>query len=130
MMRGNYRVGRAEVKDGTTSRLVEEDYAQEVTIYRQPTVVIDKAKLPELLHEMTDPRPGCADHLYQVFLIDFGEANLDSTFLTQMREQEENPSWALLAGIEKPIDEILPNALDACPGPFHILSLDLQLQRF
>jgi hypothetical protein len=46
-----------------------------------------------------------------------------------MSQQGENPGQTLLAGIEKLIDEILPNALDACPGPFHILSLDLGLQR-
>lgn len=97
---------------------------------RQPAAVIDKAKLPELLHEMIDSRPGCADHLYQVFLIDFGEDNLDSTFLAKMRQQEENPSWALLAGIEKPIDEILPNTFDAFPRLFSTLFLTCGFKDF
>jgi hypothetical protein len=43
-------------------------------------IVIDKAQLLELVHEMTDPRPGCAHPLRQVFLIDSGEDNLGSTF--------------------------------------------------
>jgi hypothetical protein len=40
----------------------------------QPAVVavIDKAQLPELIHEMTDPRPGGANHLCQVVLTDSG----------------------------------------------------------
>jgi len=37
------------------------------------TFVIDKAQLPELIHEMTYPRPGGADHLGQLFLIDPGK---------------------------------------------------------
>jgi hypothetical protein len=42
---------------------------------------IDKAELPKLVHEMTDPRPGGADHLGQVFLIDSGKYSFGSTFL-------------------------------------------------
>ena len=122
-------MGRAEIRDSTTSRLVEQDYAQEATMNRQPAAVIDKAKLPELLHEMIDSRPGCAHHSRQVFLIDSGKDNLGSTFLAKMSQQEENPSQTLLAGAEKLIDEILSHAFDVCPGPFHVLSLDLQLQR-
>jgi hypothetical protein len=33
-------------------------------------VIVDKAMISELVHEMTDPRPGCADHLCQHILID------------------------------------------------------------
>ena len=70
-------------------------------------VVIDKAQLLELIHEMADPRPSCADHLRQVFLIDIGIYSFGSTFLAEMSQQQENPSQALLAGVEKLIDEIL-----------------------
>ena len=100
---------------------------------RQPAagaVVIDKAKLPELFYEMIDSRPGCADHLYQVFLIDFGEDNLDSTFLAKISQQEENPGQTLLAGIEKLIDEILPNAFDAFPSLFSTLFLTCSFKDF
>jgi hypothetical protein len=54
---------------GSTSILVVQDYAEEPALDCQPVVAIDKAKLLELIHEMADPRPGCADHLCQVFLI-------------------------------------------------------------
>ena len=42
-----------------------QDYAEEAIIDRQiaAVVVIDKAKLLELIHEMTDPGPGRANHL-------------------------------------------------------------------
>src|SRR2546422_6805425 len=57
-MRWNYRVGPVEITECSTSRLVVQDHAQEATMdRRQPAVVIDKAKLLELIHEMIDPRP-------------------------------------------------------------------------
>jgi hypothetical protein len=70
-------------------------------------LVIDKTQLLELVHEMTDPRPGGAHHLRQVFLIDSGKDTLGPTFLAKMREQQENPGQTLLAGVEKLVDEIL-----------------------
>ncbi len=81
-------MGPVEITEGSTSRLVVQDHAEEATMDRQPAaVVIDKAKLLELIHEMTDPRPGCADHLRQVFLIDSGKDGLGSTFLAKMSQQ-------------------------------------------
>ena len=43
--------------------------------------VIDETKLSELIHEMTDPRPGCADHLGQVILADAGKHKFGSASL-------------------------------------------------
>jgi len=53
---------------------VVQDHAEQATMNCQPAAVavIDKAQLPELVHEMTDPRPGGADHLGQVILTDSG----------------------------------------------------------
>ena len=75
---------------------------------RQPgfTVVIDKTKLPESIHEVVDPRSGCADHLCQVFLIDPGNDSFGLAFLAEMGQEQENPSQALLAGVEHLVDEI------------------------
>lgn len=128
---GNNRVVRVDFTQGSTSRLVVQERAEEATMNRQPASVVDKAQLLEfvLVHEMTVPRPGCARHSRPVFLIELGKDNLGSIFLAKMSQQKENPGQTLLTGIEKLIDEILPNAFDACPGLFHILSLDLQLQR-
>jgi hypothetical protein len=97
---------------------------------RQPTAVIDKAKLPELLHEMTDPRPGGAHHLRHVFLIDSGEDTLGATFLAKRSQQQETPGQTLLAGIERLIDEILPNAFDTLPGLFSTLFLTCSFKDF
>jgi len=92
----------------SSSELVVQDYAAEATMDDQSsfTVVIDKAKLPELIHEMIDPRPGCADHLCQVFLVDPGNDSCAPALLAKMGEQQENPSQALLAGVEHLVDEI------------------------
>jgi hypothetical protein len=73
---------------------------------RAVAIVIDKAELPELIHEMTDPRTGGAHHLCQAFLIDSGKGSFSSTFLAKMRQQQENPGQAFLAEIEESIHEI------------------------
>ena len=69
--------------------LFAQDHAQEAIANRQRAVVrvIDKAQRPELVHEITDPRPGGADHLGQVFLIDSGMDRFGSAFLAKMRQQ-------------------------------------------
>ena len=55
LMRGNYRVAPVEIRDGSTSRLVAQDCAQEATMHRQPAA---GANLLEFIHEMTGPRHG------------------------------------------------------------------------
>jgi hypothetical protein len=68
--------------------------------------VIDKAELPELIHEMTDSRPGRADHLCQVFLIDSGKDRFGFAFLAKMSQQQKHSSQTLLAGVEQLIHQI------------------------
>ena len=62
-------------------------------------VVIDKAKLPELVHEMTDPRPGRADHLRQVILTDSWEAQVRLCFPCQNEQAagESEPAVSRLS---------------------------------
>ena len=69
--------------------LFAQDHAQKAIVNRQRAVVrvIDKAQRPELVHEITDPRPGGADHLGQVFLIDSGMDSFYPAFLAKMRQQ-------------------------------------------
>ena len=54
---------------------------------RAVAIVIDKAEFPELIHKMTDPRPGGTDHLCQLFLIDSGKFSFGFTSLAKMRQQ-------------------------------------------
>ena len=85
-----------------------QDQAQEATINRQPAAaaVFDKTKIPEFIHEITDPRSGGTDHLSQVFLTDPGMHSFDFTFLAKMSQQQENPGQAFLAVVKQLIDEI------------------------
>ncbi len=64
-------------------------YVEEATMDRQlaGVFVIDEAMLLKLIHKMTDPRPGCADHLRQAFLIDSGKHRFGPAFLAKMRQQ-------------------------------------------
>jgi hypothetical protein len=89
--------------------LIAQDYTQKATVncQRAATGVIDKAQNSELVHEMTDPRAGGANHLRQLFLIDSGMDRFGSAFFPKMRQQEKNPVQALPAGVEKLVDEIL-----------------------
>jgi len=66
-----------------------QDHAQEAIVNGQRAVarIIDKAQRPKLVHEMTDPRPGGAIHLSQVFLIDSGMDRFGSAVLAKMRQQ-------------------------------------------
>src|ERR1017187_3238088 len=68
---------------GCQVMLFAQDHAQEAIVNGQRAVarIIDEAQRPELVHEMTGPRPGGADHLGQLFLIDSGMDGFYSAFL-------------------------------------------------
>ena len=76
-------------------------------------VVVDEAELPELVHEVVDPRSGRADHLRQVLLIDAGDDRFGLAVLAKVRQQQEHPRQPLLARVEQLIDEIRFVADDA-----------------
>src|ERR1700677_2171654 len=70
-------------------------------------VIIDEAQCPEPVHKKADPRAGCAHHLCQSFLTDFGDYSLGHAILAEVGKQEQNPSKPLFAGIEKLVNQIL-----------------------
>ena len=84
-----------------------QDNAQEAAVDGEPAVVVDEAKLFELVHEMTDARPGGADHLRQTLLIDSGDDWFGTAFFAKTRKQQENPSQPLIARVEKLVNKIL-----------------------
>src|SRR5436309_7492891 len=55
---------------------------------------------------MTDPRPGCADHLCQAILTDSGKHRFGSALLAKMSEQQEDPSQTFFTRVEKLVHEI------------------------
>ena len=73
-------------------------------------VVVDKAQLPELVHEMTDPRVRRADDLCQRLLADLGRDRLRAAFLAEIGEHEEGPGQALFARVEQLVDQVLLDA--------------------
>ena len=73
----------------------------------QTPVVINEAEGLELIHEMADPRPGCANHLGQIFLTDLGDYSFGFTFLAEMGQQKQNAGQAFLAGVEELIHQVL-----------------------
>ena len=90
--------------------LVVQDHAEEATLNRQPAVaaVIDKAKLSELVHKMTDLRPGEASELSQLCLINFGNCSFGSSFLCQNERATRVPGpdasrWSRKTGRPDPL---------------------------
>ena len=73
-------------------------------------VVIDKAKLPELVHEMADPRPCGAYHLREGLLIDLGDHPLVLAELVNTGKGQEDSRQALLARIENMSQEIFSDS--------------------
>ena len=53
-----------------------------------PAIIVNEAQRSKPIHEKTDPRPGCADHLGEGLLTDLGDYNLGHTFLTEVSKQE------------------------------------------
>ncbi len=86
---------------GAMRRSVVQDNAEEGVMDLQPIgIIVNKTKLPELIHEMTDPRTSGADHLGQRFLIYIRKHNFGSAFLAKVSQQKENPSQTLFARVE------------------------------
>ena len=97
------------ITDMSCGMLFAQHHAQEAIADRQRAIarIVDKAHRPELVHEMTDPRPRSTDHLCQVFPIDSGMDRFASAFLAKMRQQQENSGQAFLAGVEQMVYQIL-----------------------
>jgi hypothetical protein len=64
-------------------------------------VIVNEAQCAELVHEMADPRAGCAYHLRESLLTDFGDYSLGCAFLAEMGQQQQDSGQSLFAGIEK-----------------------------
>jgi hypothetical protein len=96
--------------------LIVEDDAEEGTVHGQAAVVLDKAQLPELVHEVTDSGPRGADHLGQRFLANLRKGRIGLVYLPQMGQQQQHPCQPLLAGIKELIHQIPIDPLLAGPS--------------
>ena len=72
-----------------------------------PAIIVNEAQLSEPVHEKTDPRPGCTDHLCEGLLTDLRDYRLGHPFLAETSKQEQKPSQSLFAGIEELVNQIL-----------------------
>ena len=81
-------MGRVEITEALTSALIVQEDAQQAAADLQihPAVILDKAKLPELVHEMTDPRPGGAHNFREGLLTDLGDHPLLLALLANRRK--------------------------------------------
>jgi hypothetical protein len=64
-------------------------------------VIVNEAQCAELVHEMADPRAGCAYHLRESLLTDFGDYSPGCAFLAEIGPQQQDSGQSLFAGIEK-----------------------------
>jgi hypothetical protein len=73
--------------------------AEEAVVDRQAPgiAIVDETEPPELVHEVTDARTGCADHPRQVILADPGKNTFGPAFLAKVRQQQEDPRQTPLA---------------------------------
>lgn len=73
---------------GSKLTLVVQDHAEEAAMDRQhhPAVIFDKAQLPELVHKITDSRPGGAYNFREGLLIDLGDHPLMLAMLANPRK--------------------------------------------
>jgi hypothetical protein len=93
--------------------LIVEDDVEKGTVRGQAAVVLDKARLPELVHEETDSGPRGADYLGQRFLADLRKDRLGLVYLPKVGQQQQHPCQPFLAGIKKLIHQILFDPLVA-----------------
>ena len=56
------RLGGSDLLPGSAGLLIKQNYIEELTVYVQPAIVINKAKLSEFVHEKADSRTGGTNH--------------------------------------------------------------------
>ena len=70
------------------TNLVVENNVEKRTVDLQPApVIVNEAQFPEIVHEMANPRAGCAHHLGEGLLTDRGDYSLGHAFLAKMGKQ-------------------------------------------
>src|SRR5665213_164949 len=78
------------------ARLVGQNHAQQRTVNIDVAVVIDKAELTKLVHEMANARARRANHLSQGLLTDLGDNRLGPAGFAEICQQQQHASQPLL----------------------------------
>ncbi len=84
-----------------------QDSVQQRLVNVNFSVVADEAQLAEFIHEETDARSRCPDHLCESFLADLDIDRLRAALLGEMREKQKKASQSAFARIEQLVDQIL-----------------------
>lgn len=86
------------------ARPIGQQHAQQGGADFELPVVMDEALLAELVHEVADPRPCCADHLGERFLAELRDHRVRPAFLAEIGQQQ--PRQPLFRRVEQLIDEV------------------------
>src|ERR1700730_7675680 len=70
-------------------------------------VVVDKAELPESVHEEADTRTGRPHHFCQSLLTQSGDRHLGHALFAELRHQQKHTYQSFFAGIKKLVDQII-----------------------
>ena len=83
-----------------------EYYGQQGSVNGDAAIVVDEAKIAELVHEFVDSRTGGAHHLGQGFLADFGNRRFRLIHLPITGHQQQQAGKPLFAGVEQLVDQV------------------------
>jgi hypothetical protein len=83
---------------------VVQDHVEQGAVHVQAAIVFNEPKSPKLVHEKANARPSRADHLGERLLVDLGDDGLRFSFFAEIRQQQEETSQGLFAGVEELID--------------------------
>ena len=70
------------------------------------SIIVDETQFPEFVHEETDSRSSCANHLRESFVTDVRHHRLRRIFLSEIGEKKKEPGESLFARVEKLIDQV------------------------
>ena len=93
-----------------TSLIVEDDTEEGAVDVNPVSIVVQEAELPELVHEVTHPGAGGANHFGEYFLTDLRDDHLRFPFFPEMGHEKEHPRETLLAGIEELVHYVFLHA--------------------
>ena len=87
-------------------QLIVQNGVEQSPMHSNAAIVVNKAEFVEMVHEKTDTRPRCTDHLGQFVFRDLWNQPLKLIGLAKFRHQQEYPRQAFLAGVEELVEKI------------------------
>jgi hypothetical protein len=85
---------------------VDDDVQQRCVDLQSTVVILDEAKLADLVRKEIDPRARSTNARRENILVDIRKNLLHFSFFAEIGEEQEKPGEAALARIEQLIDQI------------------------